>query len=73
MEFHRSPIMDLSTLFLGMAMSVLLLAGAGVGTAMVLLERPGAQSAAAAMGRTPANRRPRAGRTRPGSTRRRKG
>jgi hypothetical protein len=65
--------MDLSTLFLGTAMTLLLLAGAGLGTAMVLLERPGAQPAPApAMGRTPANGRLRARRTQSGSARRRK-
>jgi hypothetical protein len=65
--------MDLSTLFLGGAMTVLLLAGAGLGTAMVLLERPGAQPPPGApMGRAAANRRLRARRTRSGSARRRK-
>jgi hypothetical protein len=73
MGLHRNPIMDLSTLFLGTAMTVLLLAGAGLGTAMVLLERPGAQPAPAAMRRTPTNGRLRGRRTRSGSSRRRKG
>jgi hypothetical protein len=66
-------IMDLSTLLLGAAMTVPLLASAGLGTAMVLLERPGVQpTAATAMGRTPANGRLRARRTRSRSGRRRK-
>ncbi|HEY1246571.1 MAG TPA: hypothetical protein VGF29_17230 [Hyphomicrobiaceae bacterium] len=65
--------MDLSTLFLGTAMTVLLLAGAGLGTAMVLLERPGAQPVpAAGMARRRANGRARSRRTRSWSSRRRK-
>jgi hypothetical protein len=65
--------MDLSILFLGVTMTVLLLIGAGVGTAMVLLERPGAQPASAtAMGGAAANGRLRVRRARSGADGRRK-
>jgi hypothetical protein len=66
--------MDLSTLFLGTAMTVLLLAGAGLGAAMVLLERSGPQPAqpAGGVGRTHARYRVGARRSRPGNARHRK-
>jgi hypothetical protein len=59
-------LMDFSTLLLGTMLAVLALAGAGLLTAMVLLERPGAELEPALAGEGPAPDRPNKGRRRRG-------